>query len=95
MRLISQSELLRATKLEFHALLRRIAADLPPLPEGSHELRIAHNLHNIRVALARARIPAAIPGSILASAASCRNQSPDCPLARQLHHRVTHQFKEG
>ena len=55
MRLISQSELLRATKLEFHALLRRIAADLPPLPEGSHELRIAHNLHNIRVALARAR----------------------------------------
>ena len=94
MRLISQSELLRATNLEFHALLRRIAADLPPLREGSHELRIAY-LHNIRVALARARIPAAITGSILPSAASCRNQSPDCPLARQLHHRVTHQFKEG
>jgi hypothetical protein len=35
-------------------LLRRIAAELPNLPEGSHELRIAHyNLHNIRVALAR------------------------------------------
>jgi hypothetical protein len=48
MRLISQSELLRATKLELNALLRRIAADLPSLPEGSHELRIAHyNLHNI------------------------------------------------
>ena len=43
-----------ATKLELHAMLRRIAADLPSLPEGSHELRIAHyNLHNIRVALAR------------------------------------------
>jgi hypothetical protein len=54
MRLISQSELLRATRLELHAMLRRIAADLPSLPEGSHELRIAHyNLHNIRVALAR------------------------------------------
>ena len=63
MRLISQSELLRATNLEFHALLRRIAADLPPLREGSHELRIG-NLHNIRVALARARIPAAMTGSI-------------------------------
>ena len=54
MRLISQSELLRATRLELHAMLHRIATDLPFLPEGSHELRIAHyNLHNIRVALAR------------------------------------------
>jgi hypothetical protein len=54
MRLISQSELLRATRLELHAMLRRIATELPFLPEGSHELRIAHyNLHNIRVALAR------------------------------------------
>jgi hypothetical protein len=52
MRVISQSELLRATRLELHALLRLIAAELPCLPEGSHELRIAHyNLHNIRVAL--------------------------------------------
>jgi len=54
MRIISQSELLRATRLELYALLRRIAAELPALPEGSQELRIAHlNLHNIRMALAR------------------------------------------
>lgn len=54
MRVISQSELLRATRGELHAMLRRIAADLPASPEGSHELRIAHvNLHNIRAALAR------------------------------------------
>lgn len=54
MRVISHSELLRATRLELYAMLRRIAAELPGLPEGSHELRIAHlNLHNIRVALAR------------------------------------------
>ena len=54
MRLISQSELLRASKVELHALLRRIAAELPALPEDSHDLRIAHlNLHNLRVALAR------------------------------------------
>lgn len=54
MRVISQSELLRASKVELHAMLRRIAAELPGLPEGSHELRIAHlNLHNIRQALAR------------------------------------------
>lgn len=54
MRVISQSELLRATRLELYAMLRRIAAELPALPEGSHELRIAHlNLHNIRRALAR------------------------------------------
>jgi hypothetical protein len=54
MRVISQSELLRATRPELHAMLTRIAAELPALPEGSHELRIAHhNLHNIRQALAR------------------------------------------
>jgi hypothetical protein len=54
MRVILQSELLRASKIELHAMLRRIAAELPALPEGSHELRIAHlNLHNIRRALAR------------------------------------------
>jgi hypothetical protein len=35
MRLISQSELLRATKLELNAMLRRIAADLPSLPEAT------------------------------------------------------------
>jgi len=54
MRIISQSELLRATRTELHAMLRKIAADLSSLPVGSHELRIAHvNLHNIRAVLAR------------------------------------------
>ena len=54
MRVISQSELLRASKMELYAMLRRIAAELPALPEGSHDLRIAHlNLRNIRSALAR------------------------------------------
>lgn len=54
MRVISQSKLMRASKIELHAMLRRIAVELPALPEGSHELRIAHlNLHNIRAALAR------------------------------------------
>ena len=54
MRALSQNELARLTRLELHALLRRIAAELPDLPEGSHELRIAHlNLHSIRQALAR------------------------------------------
>ncbi|MCK1546176.1 hypothetical protein IVB12_30615 [Bradyrhizobium sp. 179] len=40
MRVISQSELLRATKFELQVLLREITASLPALPEGSHELRI-------------------------------------------------------
>ena len=54
MRVISQSELLRASRLELSAMLRRIAAELPSLPEGSHELRIAqYNLYNIRLILAR------------------------------------------
>lgn len=54
MRVISQSELLRATKFELQVLLREITARLPHLAEGSHELRIAHyNLHNIRLAIAR------------------------------------------
>ena len=53
MRVISQAELVRCTRIELYAL-RRIAAELADLPEGSHELRIAHlNLHNIRQALAR------------------------------------------
>jgi hypothetical protein len=52
MRVISQSELLRATKLELQVLLREITAILPRLAEGSHELRIAqYNLHNIRLAI--------------------------------------------
>jgi hypothetical protein len=54
MRVISQSELLRLSRLELTALLRKIASELPALPEGSHELRIAHyNLYNIRLVLAR------------------------------------------
>lgn len=54
MRVISQSELLRATKFELQILLREITAMLPHLQEGSHELRIAHyNLHNIRLAIAK------------------------------------------
>jgi hypothetical protein len=53
-RVISQSELLRATKFELQVLLRGITASLPYLAEGSHELRIAHfNLHNIRLAMAK------------------------------------------
>jgi len=36
--IISQSELLRATKLELNVLLRRIAAELPSLPKGAGEL---------------------------------------------------------
>jgi hypothetical protein len=52
--LISQNELLHATRVELNAMLPRIAAQLPSLPEGSHELRIAHyDLYNIRLALAR------------------------------------------
>jgi hypothetical protein len=54
MRVISQNELLHATRLELNAMLPRIAAQLPSLPEGSYELRIAHyNLYDIRLALAR------------------------------------------
>lgn len=54
MRLISQAELARLSRTELHALLRRIASELPHLAEGSHELRIAHyNLSNIRLMLAR------------------------------------------
>lgn len=54
MRVISQSELLRMRRAELSVLLQRIVCELPELPEGSHELRIAHmNLQNIRSALAR------------------------------------------
>lgn len=54
MRVLSQTELMRCTKPELAALLRRIAAMLPEFPEGSIELRNAHtNLQNIRRALAR------------------------------------------
>ena len=54
MRLISQAELSRLSRLELHALLRRIACELPAFAEGSHELRIAHyNSFNIRLMLVR------------------------------------------
>jgi hypothetical protein len=54
MRVLSQSELLRLSRIELTMLLRKIASELPALPEGSHELRTAHyNLYNIRLTLAR------------------------------------------
>ena len=54
MRVLTQGELSRCTRLELYALLRRISAELPDLPEGSQELRDAHaNLRNIRAVLAR------------------------------------------
>ena len=54
MRVISQAELSRLSRFELQDLLRSIAAELPLLPEGSHELRIAHyNLFNIRLMLTR------------------------------------------
>lgn len=54
MRVISQSELLRLTRAELFALLRKIVCELPYLPEQPVELRNAHaNLLNIRRALAR------------------------------------------
>jgi hypothetical protein len=54
MRVLTQGELMRATRTELSVLLRRIAGELPNLPEGSMELRAAHaNLQNIRGALAR------------------------------------------
>src|ERR1700722_17683928 len=63
MRVISQSELLRLSRLELTTLLRKIVSELPALPEGSNELRIAHyNLYNIRLTGA-AGIPAALSAS--------------------------------
>jgi hypothetical protein len=54
MRVLSEGELMRATRMELDVLLRRISCELPALREGSIELRHAHfNLQNIRRALAR------------------------------------------
>jgi hypothetical protein len=54
MRVLTQGELMRATRAELMALLRRISSELPNLPDGSTELAYAHmNLRNIRAALAR------------------------------------------
>ena len=49
MRMLTQTELMRLSKPELMVLLQQIAASLPHLTEGSHELRIAHaNLAIIR-----------------------------------------------
>ncbi|MGH6866008.1 MAG: hypothetical protein ACREDO_07550 [Methyloceanibacter sp.] len=54
MRVLTQTELSRMTRLELMALLRHISTALPDLREGSAELRDAHaNLMNIRRALTR------------------------------------------
>lgn len=53
MRALTQNEIARMTRTELTAMLHGIAMQLPGLPEGSHELRIAHyNLQTIRRALA-------------------------------------------
>lgn len=55
MRVISQAELARLSRTELQVLLRQITEQLPILPEGSYELRIAHyNLFSLRQLLARA-----------------------------------------
>jgi hypothetical protein len=54
MRVLTQSELMRATRTELIALLRRISSEMPNLADGSTELVYAHmNLRNIRAVLAR------------------------------------------
>ena len=54
MRVLSQAELARCSKAELPIRQRKIVCELPVLPEGSHELRIAHaNLDSIRKAMAR------------------------------------------
>lgn len=54
MRVLTQGELSRCTKMELWGLLRKIATELPSLKEGSLELHNAHvNLQNIRRLLAR------------------------------------------
>lgn len=53
MRVLTAYELSTMTRPEMNAMLARIAADLPMLPIGSPELRIAHvNLQAPRRALA-------------------------------------------
>jgi len=42
MRVLTQGELMRMTRIELAALLRRISCELPDLREGSAELRDAH-----------------------------------------------------
>ena len=52
MRVISQAELARLSRAELQVMLRQIVEQLPMLPAGSHELRIAHaNLTIIRKAM--------------------------------------------
>ncbi len=53
MRVLTPYELSTMTRPELDAMLRRIAAELPALPAGSADLRIAHvNLQALRRALA-------------------------------------------
>jgi len=53
MRVLTPYELAQMSRPELDAMLRRIAAELPLLPEGSATLRAAHaNLQAIRKALA-------------------------------------------
>ena len=62
MRVLTQTELARMTRIELMSLLRRISAALPDLAEGSAELRESHvNLVNIRRVLVRPPGPAPRP----------------------------------
>lgn len=52
MRALTQNEIACMTRTELSAVAHSIASQIPALPEGSLELRIAHyNLHLIRIAL--------------------------------------------
>jgi hypothetical protein len=56
MRVLTPYELATMTRPELEATLRRIAQELPTLPEGSSDLRAAHvNQQAIRRALAAPR----------------------------------------
>jgi hypothetical protein len=74
MRIVSQSELLRATKFELQVLLREITASLPHLAEGSHELRIAHSICTISASPSQSRSSGRAdgPGRRRAPAGLCR-----------------------
>jgi hypothetical protein len=54
MRILSDGELMRATRIELEALLRLTSCELPALAAGTNELLNAQiNLQKIRRALAR------------------------------------------
>ena len=53
MRVLTRYELSTMTRPEMNAMLARIAAELPMMPLGSPDLRVAHmNLQALRRALA-------------------------------------------